>query len=220
MKTKIFQIYTDEITKAKVEDSAIGYDNSQKFDCKLYENRVILDLYEAGEFSDCEYCGVLSTRVFEKTGKHLEEFLFEIIDSGKSADAYILCAYNSRMANNFWNATFAASRQLKYLLNFKYPDVLPFTISANDWVNCYCNFVLIRPEYMRKYVETVLKPVLEFFENTKDQEVKALVNSTINHRGKDVSIIPFFVEGLMGSFISDACLKYKTLATPNDYQSK
>lgn len=220
MKTKIFQIYHNEETKAKVEDSGIGYDNNLNFNEMLYENQVILDLYDKGEFSDCEYCGVISTRIFEKTGKHLEEFLFDILQDDKSKQAYVLCAYSSPIANNFWGRTFSASRQLKHLLNFKYADILPFTISENNWVNCYCNFVLMRPEVMREYVEVVLRPVVDFLFNSKDTEVISLVNSKVNHRGKDVSIVPFFLEGLMGSYISSFCIEYKTLATPNDYESK
>lgn len=217
---KAYQIYHNEDSKNKLESIAIPYDNTDKFDINYFENKVLFDLWRNGKFMFDGYVGVVGTRIKEKTGKTLQQFIDEIIVDDFSSDVYVLCSYNSDIANNFWKNTFHPSLKLKTLLNFKYPGILPFTISNNNWVNCYCNYAIMKTETMQMYVSMVVAPLIEFFETTEDEEILNIINTKIEHRGKEIPMLPFFMEGLMGSFISEFNYSYKILANSNDYVSK
>lgn len=219
MKTKIFQIYHDEESRSKLTPGLIPYDNSQRFDPLYFENRVLLDLYESGEFNTDDYVGVVSTRVQEKTGKSVPDFLFQMWQC-EPKDIFIWCAYDSDLARNFWNNTFVISRMIQNIINNRYASLLPFEINNETWQNCYCNFAVMRGGIMSAYVELVLKPVMELFETTDDPDLKQLLSHKITHRGKAVHIHPFFLEGLMGSFIGNFPYTHITLSHPNDYVSK
>lgn len=219
MKTKIFQIYHNEESRVKLTPGLIPYNNIDKFDPLYFENRVLLDLYESGEFNTDDYVGVVSTRVQEKTGKSVTDFLFQMWQC-EPKDIYIWCAYDSDLAQNFWNNTFVISRMLQKIINERYPSLLPFEINNETWENCYCNFAVMRGPIMKSYIELVLKPVMNLFETTNDPDLLNLLSHKITHRGNLVNIHPFFLEGLMGSFIGNFSYTHQTLSHPKDYVSR
>lgn len=219
MNTKIFQIYYDEETRLKLSSDVIPYDNSFRFDPLYFENRVILDLYESGEFDTEDYVGVISTRIEEKTKKTVKYFK-QKMEQRESKDIYIWCAYEGDVACNFWNNTFILSRLLCALINKRYPTLLPFTINNETWENCYCNFGIMRGDVMNSYVELVLKPVMNFLETTKDEDILHILSHQIHHRGKPTPIHAFFLEGLMGSFIGNSSYTHSTLSHSMDYFTK
>ncbi len=219
MNTKIYQIFHDENSRAKLSPELIPYDNSQRFDPLFYENRVILDLYKSGAFNTEDYVGVVSTRVEEKTRRSISDILY-LMERSEPKDIYIWCAYDSDIANNFWDNTFVLSRMLKNIINSRYPHLLPFEIKNETWENCYCNFGIMRGEIMKSYVELVLQPVMNLLETTKDEDILNILSHRINHRGKPTPIHSFFLEGLMGSFIGNFPYTHLTLSHPMDYVSK
>ena len=203
----------------KLTPGLIPYCNTVQFDPLYFENRVLLNLYESGEFNTDDYVGVISTRVKEKTGMSVTDFLLQMWQC-EPKDIYIWCAYDSDFAQNFWNNTFVISRMIQKIINERYSSLLPFEINNETWENCYCNFAVMRGEIMRSYVELVLKPVVNLFETTTDPDLLNLLSHKITHRGNLVNIHPFFLEGLMGSFIGNFPYTHQTLSHPKDYVSR
>lgn len=220
MNLKIFQTYYNTETRKLVEDCAIAYDNSLNLDSELYENGILVNLYRLGAFWNSDYCGLVGTRLEEKTGKTLQQFIDEMKEDKFSNDIYILCAYQGEEAINFWANTFEASRKIAARLNNEYPSLLGFSLTNNNWVNCYCNYAVMRPEILGEYVSLVLEPLINFLKTTEDRKLKQYLSTKVEHRGKMVSILPFFLEGLMGSFIADRNYSFSILSKPNPYESK
>ena len=200
---KVFQIYYDEQTRGLLDSLAYPVFNKSCTD--YFENDVILALYDLYEG---DYTGVLSPRFKEKTGKDLK-WVFKQL---KDHDIYILCGYDDARCEQFWNKTFWGSVVLKDKINAA--GILPFTISHYTWVNAYCNFILCRPEIMRDYIDTVLKPVKDFLQTTTDVGALKAISTPVKHRSGFTSIIPYFLEGLWGCYIGNSQHTHKTLIKP------
>ncbi|MFA5418965.1 MAG: hypothetical protein WC341_10955 [Bacteroidales bacterium] len=203
----IYQIWHDEATKAMLDPLAIPAYNPVCTD--YFENDVLISLHKHGHLHG-KLTGVLSPRFKEKTGCSFKE-VFQMIED-KPASIYILCSYDHPVCEKFWEKTYIGSIQLKDIINHE--KILPFRIDQQTWVNAYCNYVICQPEIMAQYIEKILIPVKNFLQNSNNPEVVKILSTPVKHRGGYTSMIPYFLEGLWGSFIGNNPYKYEILIKP------
>jgi hypothetical protein len=203
----IYQIWYDEATKSMLDPLVIPAYNPVCTD--YFENDVLINIHRRWQFMG-KYCGVLSPRFKEKTGCTLQQVYEMMIQ--KPASIYILCAYDNPVCEKFWEKTFWGSIQLKDIINSE--KILPFRIDQATWVNAYCNYIICHPEIMAQYVEKVLIPVKNFLQTTNNPQALQAINAPVKHRSGETSMIPYFLEGLWGSFIGNNPYKYEILIRP------
>jgi len=181
MNIKIFQIYFEPSQKELLNPKSIPYLN--EFLTPLFENQVILDLQP--EIKGSDYFGILSHK-FEQKNEML--IPFDVIERGEY-DIY--CVGSKSIFNhNVWQfSTDAHGRLWSYLffemINeslFNNNSSLTFEVLKNTNKGIYQNAIVCKSEIYNLYIETTLKPCVEWLEN--NISLKSLIFSECKYEGK------------------------------------
>lgn len=228
----IFQIYFDAISKAKLEEGFIPYENLSKDG--YFENTVILDIYnklKKGEYQDSKYIGFCSWKMNKKTnltGKEVIDVIKKDIYLQQEKDVYIFSPIDGI------EPTFDITKDpspLHATINFptiwqqhkdwgprpydadvmlEQSNVLPFKILNDNWVYCHCNYFAAEKSVFIDYCEKVLLPFFNFFERPeiKSHPVSEAWYTHLHEKIKYPSY-SFVAEGLFGSFLANNNYSYE-----------
>lgn len=198
--TKIFQVFYDKASAQRLDEKLIAYPN--KNTDNYFENSVILDIYN--KKIDCEYVGVTSWRLKEKTNFYAQDLLDHVDNTGADVIIYLTkYPFVTQIANmpiDIWKSKLHTTTDIykaSKLLNDS--GVLPIDIFAKEWTTCFCNYWIAKKEVFDKYVETILAPAIKWMQENKD----TLAQFKFTNRGnKNYPIETFVLEGLFGSFLA------------------
>lgn len=228
----VFQIYFDDISKAKLEEGFIPYENLSKDG--YFENTVMLDIYnkiKSGAYQDSEYIGVSSWKMNHKTnltGTEVLDFINKDIKNNCAKDVYIYSPIDG--VNPVYDITMEVPELHSKIIfptiwqqhrdwGYRPYDadvilndakVLPFEILNDKWVYCHCNYFIARKAIFMEYCEKVLIPFFNFFEreDIKKHPVSEAWYTHLHEKVKYPSY-SFVAEGLFGSFLADnECYTY------------
>ncbi len=216
MKIGIYQVcFSPE--SDKIDPEFIRYYNHRRD--QLFENAVILDIYNSKRYTLFDYIGVLSWRFGEKTGKTGREVIDAISDE-PSYDVYNLlprsCCYDKEHPYN--RPGFMPAVDLARMIDNR--NILPFKLWHYDTqgLAVWCNYFVCKKEVFALYCEKYLLSLVSYFANP-DEEVKQFISKPLSefnfnrrHRdGIEYTVVPFFLEGLFSVFCHREGLKVKTL---------
>lgn len=170
-KCNIYQVVYDEKSQESLDPQFIMYKNSN---CtKYFENQVIVDLYEQGKMSDCEFFGVVSWRIWQKVRKipSVEQF----ITHGDKLYDFYYASWWWGTTNSVWkqNETWLGIdltswpkqifNELNYKIEFDKINILP----------SFYNYQICRTELYREYVKNVLIPFMHIMEDKSRSELQS-----------------------------------------------
>jgi len=162
-KCHIYQVFYDENSRRACDPQFIAYKNPHS--SKYFENQIILDLYDQGKMSDCEFFGVVSWRIWQKVKKipFLEKF---IVEDEKSCDFYY--------ANWWWGTTNSVWKQNEFWLQIdltswpkKIFEELGYKLDLDklNILPSFYNYQICRTSLYRDYIENLLRPFMEIMED-------------------------------------------------------
>lgn len=206
-KVVMYQIlYKDNIPKLDVSRNITGIDPGcvhedtrhipESTVSPIYENYHILRLYP--KFTDADYYGTTSWRMFEKTGltkKDIDRFVNE-----NPANAYVYYQCSGGLKNavqNEINHLTNIGKGVKRIIElgvFKSPDVI------DKWVDVYANYFIADRQTWDRYIP-VLKKVLELCKS--DNTLKRILSNTFRFRNRDFPLTCFVLEYMFGLFLGD-----------------
>ena len=207
LKFQIYQIYFDQNSGQNIDPSFIPY-NNVGVKTKGYENEVLIDVWinKRKEWKDADYVGVLSWRFFEKTklrGVELfkiaaknNEPVISIFPKGYSATEH---PYKRIHYKNILKLTQLVDKA--QIFDFKLSG---YPIKRNIW----CNYWIASPEVFEFYCSCYLNKIMTLFNTTKDPELLEALESTERHRGRQYSVVTFFLEGLFSVFCHRENINY------------
>lgn len=217
MGIKVFQIYMDKKTEARLEAGFEGHLNLKKDG--YFENSVIREKYE--ENVQADYIGVTSWHQKDKThfsAKEIIEHIQKDIDAGKGKDVYLYtpiqkCAVNQVNVPEGFDLN-GKIRAMPIMTAHKfrgepYTDdllvnnagILPFDLMDGKWQYCYCNYWIAKKSVFDEYCKTVLIPVMDFLERP---DIKQKMPVWYKHWYDNVKYNSscFIMEALFGSFLA------------------
>lgn len=170
---QVYQIYYQEDQKEHLFLDAIPYFNQE---LGLYfENDVILDLYRAGKIKG-DYFGVLSwktrlkNRIRTRKLHKLINYRFDMYSF--TYDRHDVLGYADVCHPGF-------SEIFQELLSY-----LGINLNQKPLVGLYQNAVITRPEIYLDYIESILLPTLDFFDNCSE-DIQQLLYADAKYRGVD-----------------------------------
>ncbi|MEI7436100.1 MAG: hypothetical protein WCL16_04755 [bacterium] len=201
------QIYYDALSKTRVLNSLFVPHERNQTNLKYYENDVILELYNSISTIKSDYIGTTSWRFAEKTRFSTIEFRKKIEKSLGKFDVIFFTPFNHIGENNVKRnkEAYPALYQLQVMFDKKFNFDVKFL--TDKWTASYCNYWIAKKTVFNEYVETVLIPFYEFFENNSD----AIGLREIKHAGKQTPIAPFVMELLMGYFVNKSKIPHTTI---------
>ncbi len=176
-KIKIYQIYFDEKSKARIDPLTIPYDNSNTDTIKpCLENHVIRSLVEHRQHLDCDYFGVLSW-AFENKNPLKIKYIYDLVDG--SFDVYSF--YGLHTSDNVWKVAERWHKGIidmaQHVFNKLNMDVNVKTIVTPT---VYQNAFLTTPIIYERYVNEMLIPFMDML--LSDKEIQARVNSDTRYK--------------------------------------
>ncbi len=202
MNLKIWQIFFDALSFAKLDPGFTPYDNSAS-PHYMMENTAFVDIYcnKRDEWFNSDYTAALSWRFAEKTGFSAQDVQEQIKADGASKGVYLFTPPHN--LNYFFPAfdkkqgeaihALATYLDGKKLFDFK------LCFMAKRPAASHCNYWVAHPLVFRDFMENVMLPALMFIQ--KDNEARRISHETVMHRGRPCPIMPFFLEGLFRRFI-------------------
>ena len=192
MQLKLRQVFYKE--DQPLDGGCIPY-SAVDYEPRYYENQHILDLYEKGDHLDCDYWGLTSFRMYEKTELNYVD-IASYITSNPGKDAYLYLNHGDAQ-NLLQNEDFPIGKVIKRLYE---TGIIPFENKNLDWVNIFCNYWVAKPHIVEDYIETILKPAIKAFEN--DEYIKDIIhNEVFFYRGRKYPYDPFILEYLFGLYL-------------------
>lgn len=178
-KLSVYQIYYQDQQKDLINPSSIPYFNENL--TVFFENKVILDLFKK---DDSEYFGCLSYKFEEKNGvlvpfDYIEKNNFDIYClGGNSIFQHNVFEFSRDSHGAEWGYLFH-KMLLEALCNDDHYIVNDLIENVNTGV--YQNAVVARKEVYELYIESMLKPCMNWMVQTKS--IQHLINSQCKYGG-------------------------------------
>lgn len=185
MTSNIWQIYYDRDTRRNCVDGWNHYDNSGKL-TPFFENTPILKLVSKGEHLKADYFGVFSHDVQKhhtrknRMGQRLNPFSLDNTLRRENAD--VVSFFSGRkntniltQGANYHHPNYQPAVEL--LLNhlgLQYPRKLNFVILFNHFV--------MRSQVYQEYVDSTLRPAMEFMSSDATMKKLLMVNAKYKNR--------------------------------------
>jgi hypothetical protein len=180
---KIFQIFYDNLTKNKLDNCFIPFDNSNSLSRDWYEYSVIREIFKKHSFDKEEYIGILSPRFFEKTGMKGIDVLNVIKKSSSDIISFsprfdqIAYFKNSFYQGNFHHkGLFDLSKRVFSELGLQ---VNLDTLVADQTRTIYANFFVAKYSFWEKYL-SISEQIFEI--SNGSSEIAGLLNTKVFHR--------------------------------------
>lgn len=198
-KYAIWQIYFDEKSESRIDCNFRQYKNTSS---PNFENDVILDVWNTRieDWHPKKYVGVLSWRMFEKTGLNG----YDVIEKLERCDTDVVVIFPrgyEKYEHPFTRKGYKSVNDLVDLVDnsgifdFKLKD---YQIEQNVW----CNYWVAKPMVFSEYVSDYLLPCMRLIGDNAGEEL---------HRGKMVKAQTFFYEGLFSVYLHRKRLTYKVI---------
>ena len=214
METKIYSIVYDKNQIVEYEK----YDNSHiktiEQKSYLFEYNVLIDVIDNHNITE-DYLGIFSYKFPIKTGLFKKK-LFKILEQNPDFDIYGLCLqYNLRGKYlDFTEKVHPGFKQLFYPLC----KDLGLEVKEPEYV-IYSNFVIMKTDIYRDYVNTIIKPAIYLLETKykdlawKDSNYKGLPRDQLKlHTELDYyPMFTFVLERLLNMYINNRDFKFKQL---------
>lgn len=211
-KIKIWQIFFDYEGYQKRDPLFIPYNNRGR-GAPLYENEVLLDVWNKKRYSADDYVGIVSWRFKEKT--NLTYALIE--EEVKDKDVYFMTP------PAFWRYKGTISRwghgHITAIAKIADKENLfPFKCYDYDTQGCigFCNYFICKGHIFDLYCETILSKAVAWLTEQKSSELQEALKNKYPHRNNiPYDVHTFFLEGLFPIFVHYNKLSYGHIFEPS-----
>lgn len=181
----------------------------------LFEYNVLIDIIDNFKIDNDKYLGIFSHKFPFKTGLFKKK-LYWLLENNPDFDIYGLCLqYNLRGKYlDFTEKVHPGFKQLFYPLC----KDLGLEVKEPEYV-IYSNFVIMKTDIYRDYVNTIIKPAIYLLETKykdlawKDSNYKGLPKDQLKLY-TELNYYPFFtfvLERLLNMYINNKDFKFKQL---------
>lgn len=195
----IWQVYFDDKSYQKIDCNFKGYKNGET---PNFENDVLLDVWKnkSDEWVGADYVGVLSWRMFEKTGLNGYDVIEKLNQCDTDAVVIFPRGYE-RYQHPFTREGYKTVNDLVSLVDDSF--LLPVKLKEYDVIqNVWCNYWMAKPHIFDEYIHEWLLPCMGLIGNHAGVEL---------HRGKLTPAQTFFYEGLFSVYLSHKQLSFKVI---------
>jgi len=209
-----YQIYFDNESKKGLNPLFKPYYNRKK--SIYFENDVIKEIYKKLELIDSEYVGTVSWKFNQKT-KFTSGFELEnkIQSTNAASDIIMFTPKNIGLKDcikrnkEHYTELYRLSNLIDSL------KIYPFQMDKAKWTPSYCNYWIAKKHIYKDYVEKMLLPLYNVFEN--NSKVKNFcANNFFKYNGKDYHLAPFLMELLMGFYVNHYNISNITIEPDNE----
>lgn len=166
---KLYQIYYNEETKKFLNPACIPYDNKWyegKEVQPFFENHIILDLFDRGEFKECKYLGILSWQFEQKNPYKLENIVNDI-KRFPNMDIYSFYKLHTqpnvwRVAENWHKGIIETAQHIFNRFNKR------IDLKRINTPTIYQNAHITRISVYQDYVDNWLRPLMEIMSDKND----------------------------------------------------
>ena len=171
------------------------------------ELKHLVDLYDSGEFLKAKYTGLFSPKFQLKTHIDGQKFI-EFVNNNPGADVYFInpfpqikyWSYNVWMQGEIAHPGLICAATL-LLESAQIPLDIKNTPRQGDETLSYSNFWIASPNFWKKYIGMVLKPIYEFLLNNPNHLATIQVLSETKHTVNG-PLLPFIIERLFSTYLS------------------
>jgi hypothetical protein len=178
--SKIYQIYFNEATKAKISPRSVPFDNSSCSEgtyAPAFENHVIKRIFDEGLYGDASRVGILSWAFEEKNGYKLAN-----LDLDVEEDVVTFEWHPHKRVRIF------------KLFESNHPGVMGLIdnvlkklgynidLEAHETIPLYQNAHITKPRVYKRYVDELLTPVMDIMFNGDDKKLMDDMYQNSNYR--------------------------------------